>query len=198
MSKRTRSMPPLTGLPHIWREIRYHEASRQIGSVLLVIASGVFGTPHPALYPVGVVLVVFGLAIRMWASGYIVKNTELATAGPYSLVRHPLYTGNIALLAGFALASSAWWSALGAAAIVFTFYPATISYEDGKMREKFGDAWQQWAPGVPAVVPRLKKPTRDPAAPPWSFRLSLRRNGEPVAALLMLYLLYLLGDRLGG
>lgn len=37
-------------------------------------------------------LVLAGVGIRMWASGVIMKNRELATSGPYRYVRHPLFT----------------------------------------------------------------------------------------------------------
>ena len=39
--------------------------------------------------------------MRLYASGFVVKNKELATTGPYGMVRHPLYTGNILMLVGY-------------------------------------------------------------------------------------------------
>jgi protein-S-isoprenylcysteine O-methyltransferase Ste14 len=58
------------------------------------------------------VIVVLGLAVRLWASGFIVKNKELATNGPYALVRHPLYVGSIFILIAFSAASGLSWTAL--------------------------------------------------------------------------------------
>ena len=199
MSRRTQSLPPLTGFRHIWREIRYHEASRQISSVVLIIVSTVFGEPLEPLYWIGAVFVVFGLGMRLWASGHILKNRDLATSGPYALVRHPLYTGNIALLLGFAAASGLWWVAVAAVAIIWTFFPPTVAYEDAKMREKFPEKWAAWAPNVPAVVPDLRLAAARASAgfEGWSFKVSLRRNGEPFAAMLMIALLVTLGTRLG-
>ena len=52
------------------------------------------------------------------------KNQELATDGPYRFVRHPLYTGNILLVVGFALAASRWWN-LPVALFFFWFYYPT-------------------------------------------------------------------------
>lgn len=195
MSRRTQSLPPLTGIAHVWREIRYHEAARQSLSVAAVITFTFFGEPTKLLFTLGSLLVLFGLAMRMWASGYIAKNQVLATSGPYALVRHPLYTGNISLLFGFAFASGLWWGGLVALIILATFYPPTVAYEDGKMREKFPDAWNEWAPVVPALVPRLSF-WRSEEQIPWSFRRCLRRNGEPASALFLLALLLVLGSRL--
>ncbi len=195
MSRRTKDLPPLTGIAHLWREIRHHEAGRQILSVLLVIVSAIFGTPIEPLFWVAIPFVALGLAMRMWASGHIVKNAELATCGPYALVRHPLYTGNITLMLGFALASALWWSGLLVALILYTFYPVTITYEDKQMRRKFGDEWLAWAPMTPALLPNFKN-WREDQAQTWSLKLSMRRNGEPVAAALMLYLMYVLASRI--
>ena len=37
MSHRTQDLPPLTGLPRLIRELRYHEAARQGLAVILII-----------------------------------------------------------------------------------------------------------------------------------------------------------------
>ena len=52
---------------------------------------------------VGLLLVLFGLAFRTWASGTLQSATQLTTIGPYSLVRHPLYVGSFTMLIGFAI-----------------------------------------------------------------------------------------------
>lgn len=53
-------------------------------------------------------LVVAGLALRFWASGYVGKEargnvvsaSQRVTGGPYGLFRHPLYVGNLLLVLG--------------------------------------------------------------------------------------------------
>jgi len=37
MSHRTEDLPPLSGLAHVFRELRYHEASRQSFAVILMV-----------------------------------------------------------------------------------------------------------------------------------------------------------------
>ena len=52
----------------------------------------------------------FGLLIRAIAAGYLRKDRELATSGPYSRTRNPLYLGSAFLAAGFAIAGHSWWA----------------------------------------------------------------------------------------
>ncbi|MBN2465728.1 hypothetical protein JXD38_08945 [candidate division WOR-3 bacterium] len=60
----------------------------------------------------GVPLLVLGLAIRFWASGYIgiegrvreIGARQRIVSGPYRLFRHPLYIGNFLLVVGMLLA----------------------------------------------------------------------------------------------
>jgi protein-S-isoprenylcysteine O-methyltransferase Ste14 len=106
---------------------------------------------------VGVPLAVIGMLVRLYASGFVMKNKELATHGPYALVRHPLYTGNILLLVGFAIAGATLWGLPLALAFFWFYYPPAIEYEDRKLRRIFAAQWEQWAAGVPALMPRFAK-----------------------------------------
>ncbi|SVE42317.1 uncharacterized protein METZ01_LOCUS495171, partial [marine metagenome] len=110
MSNRTAELPSLKGLSYLVRELRYDEFSRQGLGIALVSVYGWFGQPQPMQYWVGLPIALLGVAVRIYASGYIIKNKELASTGPYAIVRHPLYTGNILLLIGMCLTSGLWWS----------------------------------------------------------------------------------------
>jgi protein-S-isoprenylcysteine O-methyltransferase Ste14 len=122
-----------------------------------------------------------GAIVRMYASGFIVKNEELATDGAYRFVRHPLYTGNILLVVGFALAGSRWWGVPLALLFFWFYYPTAIEYEDRKLRRIFGPAWEQWAARTPALLPRPggSRPVQA-GDRRWSLAVSNQRNGEVV------------------
>jgi Phospholipid methyltransferase len=94
-------------------------------------------------------------------------------------VRHPLYTGNILLVVGFAIAGSRWWGVPLAIAFFWFYYPTAIEYEDRKLRRIFGTVWEDWAQRTPALVPRLGARGSD-AARGWSLATSMQRNGELV------------------
>lgn len=187
MGQRTKDLPPLSGLPHLIRELRYHEASRQGLGLLLMPLFALAAQPSRPLYLIGTVLALAGALFRLYASGFIAKNQELATDGPYSMVRHPLYTGNLFLLAGFTVASGVWWVPLVAVWFWWFYYPPAIDYEDRKLRRIFGQRCVDWQRTVPAVLPRTLRPTRGGI---WSFRTSMKRNAEPVV---LLYTLIWLG-----
>lgn len=155
MSHRTADLPPLTGIAHVIRELRYHEAARQALAVVLIILYTVTAAPVPVLVAIGLAVGLIGALVRLYASGFIVKNQELATDGAYRFVRHPLYTGNILLVVGFALAGSRWWGIPLALFFFWFYYPTAIEYEDRKLRRIFGAAWEQWSSRTPALMPRF-------------------------------------------
>src|SRR5688572_18853069 len=155
MSHRTADLPPLTGIAHVIRELRYHEAARQALAVVLIILYTVTAAPVPVLVAIGLAVGLVGALVRLYASGFIVKNQELATDGAYRFVRHPLYTGNILLVLGFALAGSRWWGIPLALFFFWFYYPTAIEYEDRKLHRLFGAAWEQWSARTPALLPRF-------------------------------------------
>jgi protein-S-isoprenylcysteine O-methyltransferase Ste14 len=179
MSHRTADLPPLTGLSHVIRELRYHEVARQALAVVLVLLYSATAAPLPALTAVGLAVGVLGALVRLYASGFIVKNKELATDGAYRHVRHPLYTGNILLVTGFALAGSRWWGVPLALFFFWFYYPPAIEYEDRKLRRIFGSAWEQWAARTPALMPRLGSAPRAIDDRRWSLAVS-NKHGELV------------------
>lgn len=194
MSHRTDPLPPLEGLPRVIRELRYHEASRQVLGFLVCVLFALTADPRVALLYAAAPLVLAGVGIRMWASGVIMKNRELATGGPYRYVRHPLYTGNILILAGFVLASGNGWTAPVALAFLLFYYPPAIEYEERKLQGIFGAAWNAYTSTTHALRPSLPSSTRPQGdGLTWSLRKSLALNLEPpVAAFILGLFVYVL------
>jgi protein-S-isoprenylcysteine O-methyltransferase Ste14 len=181
MSHRTEDLPPLTGLAHTIRELRYHEVARQALAVVLIVLYSATAEPIPLLAAAGLPIALAGALVRLYASGFIVKNQQLATDGAYRFVRHPLYTGNILLVVGFALAGSRWWGLPLAFLFFWFYYPTAIEYEDRKLHRIFGAAWEEWSARTPALLPRIGGSA--PAQPTdrrWSLAVSQQRNGEIV------------------
>jgi len=177
MSHRTEDLERLTGFAHIVRELRYNEVARQSLAVILILLYALTSRAGPLTAAVGMTAAMLGMLIRLYASGHIMKNRELARSGPYALVRHPLYTGNILLVSGFAVANVSYWAIPLAIAFFWFYYPTAIEYEDRKLRGIFGEQWQDWAGRTPALLPRLANAAGMKSGQ-WSLARSLRKNGE--------------------
>ncbi len=186
MSHRTQSLPTRSGLPHAIREFRYHESSRQSIGLLLAVWFAVVAQPIPWLFYSVTPILLLGVGIRMWASGFIIKNRALATNGPYAFVRHPLYVGNILIIMAFGAASGLWWTILVAVLFIAFFYPTAIEYEDRKLCNIFGTAWREFAAQTPALVPNFRRPRSESGGGRWSLEKSLSSNLELLVSVFLL------------
>jgi len=100
------------------------------------------------------VLVLPGLWLRGYASGYVKKNAELATTGPYAHTRNPLYLGSMLIAFGFAAASASWVIFVALATLFAAIYIPTILSEEAYLREHFA-GFDAYARAVPRLLPRL-------------------------------------------
>lgn len=140
----------------------------------------VFCQPTLRLLLAGAAVGFAGLALRAWSAGCLQKNQRLATSGPYSYTRNPLYLGSSLLGLGFAVAGGSW--ILGAAFLLFfvAVYWPVILREETFLRGEFGDAYDQYASAVPLFIPRIAR--HSPGQE--DFRWGLyRKNREYEAAL---------------
>jgi protein-S-isoprenylcysteine O-methyltransferase Ste14 len=104
---------------------------------------------------VGIAIAIPGVLLRALASGHVKKNEELATTGPYSYTRNPLYLGSLIIAFGFVLAARSWWIA-GVAMVFFVLvYVPVIFSEEVYLRQRF-PAFDQYTKQVPRLLPRLR------------------------------------------
>lgn len=109
------------------------------------------------LFLVGLALVGVATVGRLWCSLYISghKNTELITAGPYSLSRNPLYFFSFLGFAGIGFASETVTLGIVLALAMLAGYPAVIRQEEDVLRERFGAQFEAYCARVPRFLPRL-------------------------------------------
>jgi protein-S-isoprenylcysteine O-methyltransferase Ste14 len=117
--------------------------------------------PRPSAAPalaLAAALVLAGSALRAWgtlhnryAQG---ERKTLATGGPYSWVRNPLYVANtLVLLGGFAAAGLFAW--LPAALLWFAcVYTLTVRHEERRLHEKYGIAYAAYGERVGRWLPK--------------------------------------------
>lgn len=125
----------------------------------------------------GLSLIGVGLLIRSWAASILNKSRTLATEGPYSACRNPLYLGSFLMLLGFFLMIDNVWAISVLLTVIFLTYPPTIVYEEARMANSFGEVWTTYSAEVGRILPRFPR-----SKGPISISLWFR-NGEYNAVL---------------
>ncbi len=115
----------------------------------------------PVLQVVGAVLFLAGLGLAVWARIYLGRNwgmpmtqraePELVTSGPYTYVRHPIYSGILLAILGTALATNfSWLIALGVVGGYF-IYSATV--EERNLAATFPTTYPSYMTRTKLLVP---------------------------------------------
>ncbi len=120
-------------------------------------------------------LVLPGLWLRGYAAGYVRKNAELTTTGPYAYTRNPLYLGSMAIAFGFAAASGRWVILVTLAALFLAIYLPTILSEEEYLRGHF-PGFDAYAAKVPRLLPRLTPAATGGTAGVFSRKLYLHHR----------------------
>ena len=131
---------------------------------------------------IGLIIIVLAAWIRLMTYRYlgrffraqtsIQKDHELIVSGPYSIVRHPSYTGGVLISGGWffwqmskgswIVESGLWNTMMGRLILVIyislynilgpIFILARMSKEDIALRNQFGKKWDDWAKRVPYSI----------------------------------------------
>lgn len=138
-------------------------------------------SPAPRAIICGAILAALGLGIRAAAAGYLRKDRELATSGPYAWTRNPLYFGSAFMAAGFIVAGHSWIAGALVGVYFGVFYCAVMRTEERDLRARFGAAFEDYAARVPLFFPWPASQRSPGSAPAPSGKFSWRqytRNRE--------------------
>jgi len=124
-------------------------------SFLFIFILFLFGEASFGLYIIGLLLVLGGGLIRLWASGYIFKEEYLAREGPYAYCRNPLYLGSLLIGLGFCLISGILLSIFFLLFLFLLFYYPTILSEERDLKEKFGGEYKDYCREIPCFIPKM-------------------------------------------
>ena len=108
-----------------------------------------------AAWAAGVALVVLGEAVRFWAAGYIAKDAEIATGGPYAHVRHPSYTGMRLTFAGIGLALDNWLALACAVLVPLAGLIVRVRVEEAALIAGLGEPYRRYAAGRARLIPHV-------------------------------------------
>lgn len=93
---------------------------------------------------------------KQWAlQARLVEGHQLITVGPYAHIRNPIYTGMLGMLIATGLAMEHWIRLIPAVVIFVIGMAIRIRSEEKLLRAEFGEAFEEYAQRVPAVVPGI-------------------------------------------
>lgn len=110
----------------------------------------------------GVILLVAarGLGSALTPTPMPTERGRLTTTGLYRLVRHPIYTGVLMIVAGVVI-RSANTLALILGLIILGFFMVKARWEEGQLREHYPE-YDAYAKAVPRFVPSPSRRSRPP------------------------------------
>jgi len=157
-------------------------ASRWRVSLGFVLAAAylVLAQPSRPLLLCGAAIAAAGLLLRAWSAGYLAKNQRLATGGPYSYTRNPLYLGSALMGLGCVVAGRSWIMGLAFAAFFPFVYWPVMKREAQFLRGAFPQAFDTYAKQVPLFFPKwVRNRTKSEKFQWWLYR----KNREYEAAM---------------
>lgn len=127
------------------------------------LLTGRHGDPHfGALHILSSVVLLAGFVLlsKAWHVLYHAqRHRQLATVGPYRLVRHPQYIGFALIMFGFLLQ---WPTLLTLAMfpVLLVMYLRLALAEERDSEAAFGEAWRRYAAVTPRFFPNFSKARR--------------------------------------
>jgi protein-S-isoprenylcysteine O-methyltransferase Ste14 len=162
-----------------WRRLGVRFTMTVLGILLLVSVLGLvavrdvllgadLGLSRP-LFAVGVVLLVVAIWISLKRRKYLTvriligvpeieaepeERGKLLEEGPYAVIRHPRYVEVVLATFGYAAIANyaGSWSVV---AVMVPLLHLVVLLEERELRERFGEAYRDYAARVPRYLPRL-------------------------------------------
>jgi protein-S-isoprenylcysteine O-methyltransferase Ste14 len=131
-----------------------------LAAALLLIPPAA-SAPAAPFWVIGLALILAGESLRLWSVHHIgaISRTRserlgpLVATGPFARVRNPLYLGNIALWAGFAVTAHLLWLAPLVIVLLACEYHAIVRWEEELLAARLGDSYRQYVSRVPRWLP---------------------------------------------
>lgn len=142
-------------------------------------------------------LALIGSGIRFISIGYAQSGTSgrntsagqvadaINTRGMYSLVRHPLYLGNLIMYTSALLFTKSPWFAIAGCFALVLYYERIIATEEAFLREKFGNGLDEWADKTPCLIPNFSGWVKPRLS--FSLKAGLRSEFYSVVAIVVVF-----------
>lgn len=113
----------------------------------------------------GTALTWMGIALAIWARYHLAEywsarvtikeNHQLIRTGPYTHLRHPIYTGLILATIGSAVVIGQWRSLIGLCLVV-AGYCLKAKTEESMLTQQFGEAFREHQKHTGFLIPRFR------------------------------------------
>lgn len=145
---------------------RYQRLRRAVlaGVILVVFGVMMFGRStlpefyHERLEMAGIMLIVAGIAGRLWSILYIGgrKSETVVQTGPYSVMRNPLYFFSAVAAAGAGAQLGSVAATTGFAVLCAVAFHVVILREEGFLRARLGRPFEDYCARVPRFFPDFR------------------------------------------
>lgn len=134
---------------------------------------------------VGVVIALVGQLVRFWSWGsnaYTAATGGVRIRGPYALLRHPLYVGNLLIATGLLIVFNNPWAYLLCGVPIVTLYWTIVDLEEEHMAQTCGEHYRLYvATGIPRFLPAVRQfPAALRTSMPFRWRLACKKEYESV------------------
>jgi protein-S-isoprenylcysteine O-methyltransferase len=113
----------------------------------------------------GLLLALCGIAGRQWSvatlgsffttSVEVQSDHRIVNRGPYAILRHPSYTGELLTVIGLSLALGSWLSCLVATVFALGGLARRIAVEERALAERLGPEWAAFAQTRKRLIPMV-------------------------------------------
>ena len=177
--------------------------SRSFTPIPILLMMLYFARPNSPYFFLGIFLIVIGEIIRLRSVSFAggetrtmnVGASSICKSGPYSIVRNPLYIGNMMIYVGFAFVSgSVYVVTISSITFIYFFiqYSLIISLEEEALEEKFGDEYITYKKLVPSILPKINNTFRNYDTIPSSLAKTIKTEKRTLQNILLVSLLLFL------
>lgn len=170
-----------------------------MAAVFLFFRPHSYGALDPYLIWGGLAVSILGEFIRVMAVGFAYTGTsgrenylradDLNRTGIYSIVRNPLYIGNVLMFSGLLVVFSNWWALLFFNIFIISQYYFIILSEENFLRQKYGDSFTDYCASINRIIPKFR--TYQKPALPFDGRKVFFKENDSVFNMLMVFVIIL-------
>ena len=86
----------------------------------------------------------------------VYSDHELIRTGPYSVIRHPIYTSMLGMLIATGLIMAHWLFLIAAVVLFVIGIEIRIRAEETLLKSRFGESFDRYRASVPAYIPLIR------------------------------------------